>query len=521
MTNSAYADLLTGIDSVCGLVQTALGPFGANKLVVESDGTVTTTSVGSQILDRIDVADPAVTLLTRAASDFEDEYGAGTTSVVTLTGALLTEADRLLELGLHPTTIERGFDDACTVATEHVDARSVPLSEVGRIHVAQTATTDIRDPPTRRNVAETVDAVAKTLHESHGVEAFNHDRVGVVARFGGAYAETQSVRGVVLSALPVNDGMPRRPGKTGVALVSDSIDFPGLATDIDSSVSASFDVDSYQEQAAVTDGQRGRLNDALRSALEAGCGFVATPKQITDQVQSILASHGIVALHRLDDTVFDRLVRATGATVVPTVTAITSESLGRGDVSVERLAGRDMTYVRSTAGEPIFTLVCRAPDPRSANVYRHAVESAVAAVAAVTRDERVVPGGGAIETSVAHTIRDYARIVADREQFAVRAFADAMTTIPRLLAQNAGMDGQRTLIRLRVAHSEGRRSTGVDVVDNDLRDVLNDEPIVEPTALKSAVFDAATSLAVKLVRIDERVPATDLSGPVNSNSTDR
>jgi chaperonin GroEL (HSP60 family) len=510
MPNSAYSDLLTGVDTVCGLVQTALGPFGANKLIVEDDGTVTTTSVGSQILDRIDVEDPAVTLLRRAAADFEDEHGAGTTSVVALTGALLDEADRLLELGLHPTTIERGFDAALAVATDDLDARSVPLSDVGRLAVAQTATTDIRDPAARRDVAGSIDGVAETLQERHGVEAFDHDRVGVVSRHGGAHAETEAVRGVVTDALPVSDSMPRRVEDTGIAAVSGTIDFPGLTTDTDSSISATFDVDSYDEQAAVKDGARRRLNEALESAVDAGCGFVATTESITDRVQSILASHGILAVHRVDEGDFRRLVRVTGASTVPAVTAITPEALGRGDARIERLAGRDMTFVRSDAGDPVYTMLCRAPDPRSVDVFEHAVESGVAAVAAVTRDARVVPGGGAAEVSAAHAVRDHARGIADREQFAVEAFADALTTIPRLIAKNAGMDGQRALIRLHVAHSEGRHSTGVDVIDTDLRDVLADQPIVEPTATKAAVLAAATNLAVKLVRIDERVPATDL-----------
>jgi hypothetical protein len=49
-------------------------------------------------------------------------------------------------------------------------------------------------------------------------------------------------------------------------------------------------------------------------------------------------------------------------------------------------------------------------------------------------------------------------------------------------------------------------------------DAFGDDPIVEPPSLKRNVVASATELAVKLVRIDEQLPATDLGDDEESTS---
>lgn len=93
----------------------------------------------------------------------------------------------------------------------------------------------------------------------------------------------------------------------------------------------------------------------------------------------------------------------------------------------------------------------------------------------------------------------------------MEAFSRALASVPRRLALTAGLDGWSDVIRLRVAHHEGRSSVGVDALAGETRDVLSGEAIVEPAGLKRDVAASATDLATHLLRIDQRVPANDLS----------
>jgi len=80
-------------------------------------------------------------------------------------------------------------------------------------------------------------------------------------------------------------------------------------------------------------------------------------------------------------------------------------------------------------------------------------------VSTTVSDGRTLPGGGAIEVELASRLRDYADTVSGREQLAVEAFADSLELIPRVLAENAGLDAIDLLVDLRAAH-EGRRHRG-------------------------------------------------------------
>lgn len=506
------ADLFASVRAVSDVIRTTLGPFGANKLIVQGDGTVTTTAVGSVAIDRLDVHDPAVTLLQRAAADFRTEHGDGSATVIVLTGALLDEADRLHGRGLHPTAIERGFREALSVATDELDGRTVGLSSVGATAVARSALTATRDPFVREQTGAFVGEVATTLIDAHGIEAFDHRRVGIVTRTGGAQSQTELVDGVVLDERPVSESMPRRRNDAGIALVSSTVDVRriGSETSRTSGVDLSLEAESFEDRAAIGDREREAFRQDLRAAIDAGCRVLATRRAVNDRVKTVLANHGVLAVQRVDEEDMDRLARATGARVVPGLHAVTTETLGTADVAVQRNAGRDMTVIRSGDGEPTYTLFCRAPDPRSVDSFERSVRSALAAVEAAIRRDTVVPGGGAIEVCGARAVRRHARSIDRREGLAAAAFASALWRLPRTLARTAGIDPQKGLADMRAAHADGTHAAGVDAFDGAIRDVLDDDPIVEPADTKRAVWAAATDLAVKLARIDERLAATDL-----------
>ena len=155
--------------TLCDVVGTALGPLGAAKLVLTEHGEVSTVSSAEELFDRIAVEDPVVTLLAAAAEGFADRHGDGTTTAVALAGALLDEADRLIETGVHPTVVERGYRTARDIAVESIDRRARPVSAVGLPAVARTALGGVRDPLTRETLGE---------HVGRAIEATDADASG-------------------------------------------------------------------------------------------------------------------------------------------------------------------------------------------------------------------------------------------------------------------------------------------------------------------------------------------------------
>jgi T-complex protein 1 subunit theta len=92
------------------IVRTSLGPNGRLKLVVNHLGKQALTNNSSTILKEIDVVHPAAKLLVMASQQQEAELGDATNLVVVFGGELLTLAEHLLRMGLHPPDIIAGYE---------------------------------------------------------------------------------------------------------------------------------------------------------------------------------------------------------------------------------------------------------------------------------------------------------------------------------------------------------------------------------------------------------------------------
>lgn len=91
-----------------------------DKILVGPDGDVTITNDGATILKEMDVENQVAKLIVELSQSQDDEIGDGTTGVVVFAGALLGQAEALIEKGIHPTRIADGFELACSVAIDHL-----------------------------------------------------------------------------------------------------------------------------------------------------------------------------------------------------------------------------------------------------------------------------------------------------------------------------------------------------------------------------------------------------------------
>lgn len=499
MQDESAPGLDDAVRDTCDAIASTFGPFGATKLVVQSDGTVSTTSSGRVTLDHLDVSDPAFTLLSRAAENVRDTHGDGSTAVVLLTGALLREAASLREKGVHPTTVTEGYAEGLRAATEASTDLERPVDAVGLAAVGDTAMTGVRDPGVRSHIAGRLASIATDIGD-----AFGQHSIRVITRIGGTPGDTELVDGVVLDERPAHESMPRNPDRDGVALLSETVDLPAADGGV------TLERGGYETLTAIENAERSAFQQSLDNLVDAGVGFVATERAVNERVQALLGAHGILAIQRLDRPDLDALARATGATVVPDIEHCSTETIGLGNARLVRKAGRDHTVVETDGVDGPFTLFCRAPDHRSLDAFEHSVTAAISTIEAARRTGTVVPGGGAVEMHAARSVHDQAREVGDRRQLSINAFGDALTEIPRRLASSADIDALTAIARLGSAHAAGNAAHGVDVPLGEIRDLVTEDPVVLPAPLPPAIWQAATDLATQILRVDGRLSASDL-----------
>jgi len=80
-----------------------------------------TANDGATILEQMDVDNQIAKLMVELSRSQDYEIGDGTTGVVVMAGALLEQAESLLDRGIHPIRIAEGYEAASRIAVEHLE----------------------------------------------------------------------------------------------------------------------------------------------------------------------------------------------------------------------------------------------------------------------------------------------------------------------------------------------------------------------------------------------------------------
>ena len=116
---------------------------------------------------------------------------------------------------------------------------------------------------------------------------------------------------------------------------------------------------------------------------------------------------------------------------------------------------------------------------------------------------KLIPGGGATYIALARRLRRYAETVPGREQLAIEAFADGLETIPRVLAENAGMDSIDALLQIvSIQSKDDDDSIGLNVVTRQPEN-MRVSNIVEPSRILEQAISGASEATIAVLRIDD------------------
>lgn len=91
------------------------------------------------------------------------------------------------------------------------------------------------------------------------------------------------------------------------------------------------------------------------------------------------------------------------------------------------------------------------------------MHDALCVVRNLVRDNRVVYGGGAADIACSMAVEDASVKSAGLEQYAMRAFADALDAVPMALAENSGWSPIETLAAIKSRQVKEKNSRlGID-----------------------------------------------------------
>ncbi|MGP8077931.1 MAG: thermosome subunit beta [Thermoplasmata archaeon] len=492
-------------------VRSTLGPRGLDKMLVDSMGDVVVTNDGVTILKEMDVEHPAAKMLVEVAKTQDQEAGDGTTTAVILTSELLKRAEELIEQNIHPTIISQGYRMASTKALELLQEASQPVLIGDTATLKRIAVTSMASKSVSFNselmadlAVKAIVAVAEKKGASYSVDL---DNVQVIKKQGGAMSDTTLIEGVIVDKEKVHSGMPTRVENPKVALLDAALEIK--KTEID----AKIEINDPTQLNAFLGEEENMIRRMVDTVKKSGANVVLCQKGIDDLAQHFLAKDGIYAVRRVKKSDMEKLAKATGANIVSKVSELTPEDLGTAGAVEERKIGDDaLTFVTGAKKARAVSILIRGGTEHVIDEIERSLDDALNVVAVAVEDGRYVFGGGATAMELAGHLRDQAAKVGGREQIAFESFAEALETIPRTLAENAGLDPIDILIELRKAHKSGQKTAGVNVYSGKI-DNMQTLNVIEPIRVGRQAIESATDAAVMILRIDDVIASKSSPPP--------
>jgi thermosome len=498
------------------IVKSTLGPRGMDKMLVDTLGDVTVTSDGATVLDEIDVQNPAAKMIVEVAKTQDDEIGDGTTTAVILASGLLGKAEELLENDVHPTIIVSGYNKASQKSIELLNqlSKSVNLKDKSTMtKIALTAMSSKGIGEAKEHFAEmAVDAITQVMEKRGESYLADLDNIQIMKKEGKNLSDSELVKGMVLDKEVVHPRMPKIVKNAKIILLDTALEIEKTE------FSAEIRITDPSQMKAFKDQENQMMIGMVEKLKKTGANVIICQKGIDDMVQYYLARNEMMTVRRVKKSDMDKLSRATGGNIVTNLDDLTSKDLGLAKIVQEKKIMEDkLLFIEGCKNPKSVTILIRAVLQKLIDEGERAMEDALSALAAVAAKNKIVSGGGAIEMEIAKRLQTYGTKVGGREQLAIEAFASTFESIPRTLAENAGLDPIDTMVTLRAAHA---KKTGLDIgidIHSGKVKSMSRLSVIDPTRVKEQAIKSATEAASMILRVDDAVtaakPSTSPSGP--------
>ncbi len=456
--------VLRNIDAcrtISSTVQTSLGPYGRNKIVINHLQKMILTSDAATILRELDVVHPAAKLVVMASQQQEAEMGDATNLVIVLAGELLKKAEDLLRMGLKTSDVIRGYELAQKFALEELE--NLEVDKVEDMRSQSELSKAIRTViASKQNGSEdflanmVAEAVLSVLPKNP--VNFNVDNIRVVKIMGGSLEQSRVVKGMVFGREP--DGSVKKATRAKVGVFSCPIDTSQTET------KGTVLLHNAKEMLDFTKGEETQLESHIKELYDSGLRVVVAGSTVGELAMHYLNRFGILVIRILSKFELRRLCRVVGATPLARLGAPMPDEMGSVDIVETLEIGGDRVTVFRQENETTrtATLVLRGATQNHLDDIERAVDDGVNVVKAITRDPRLVPGAGATEMQLVERIQAFGEKTPGLAQYSIRKYGEAFEVIPRTLAESAGLDATEVLSRLYTAHSKKSDwNTGVDI----------------------------------------------------------
>jgi len=494
-----------GAMAIGDLVKSTLGPKGMDKILMQigqNGSQVEVTNDGATILRSVGVDNPAAKVLVDMSRVVDEEVGDGTTSVTVLASELIREAEKLIDMRIHPQTIISGWRQATKVAREALEKAAKnnrededkfreDLMNIARTTLSSKILSQHKDFFSKL----AVDAVLRLKGSG------NLDAIQIIRIQGGAMEESFLDAGFLLNKKP---GMhqPKRIENAKILIANTPMD-----TDKIKVFGSRVRVENVAKVAELEVAEKEKMKDKVEMICAHDMNVFINRQLIYNYPEQLFADKGVMAIEHADFDGIERLALVTGGEIVSTFGNPELVKIGKCDL-IEQVDIGDETLLKFT-GVPLgeaCSIVLRGATEQIIGEAERSLHDALCVLTSTVKEPRTVYGGGCSEMLMAHAVTELASKTPGKESMAMEAFAHALRQLPTIIAENGGYDSAQLVSELRALHTEGRATHGLDMAHGKVGDMV-ELGITESFSVKSQVLVSAAEAAEMLLRVDNIIKA--------------
>ncbi|PJF19941.1 T-complex protein 1 subunit delta [Paramicrosporidium saccamoebae] len=495
--------------AVADVIRTSLGPRGMDKMIKTGRGETLITNDGATILKHMNVVHPCSKMLVELAEAQDVVAGDGTTSVVVLAGSLLTMAEKLLERGVHPSTISDAFRLAAEEAVRVLRDMAVTIRLDDRETLLKSAITALNSKVVSQYgtliAGIAVDAVLRVVDPQHRAAVDVRD-VRVVKKVGGTIEDTELVEGLLLTQSVAHAaGGPTRMEKARIGLIQFQLSPP--KTDMEGAIVIS----DYQQMDRVLQEERAYLLTLCKRIKKTGCNVLLVQKSILRDAVSELALQYLAKLKILLVTDIEReeiefVAKTLNCRPIADIDSFVEEKLATAELVEEvNKDGARYIHVSGIRGQGrTVSIVCRGANALVLDENARSLHDALCVIRCLAKEPALIHGGGAPEVEIAVRLAKYATTLSGAASLAVAAFGEAMLAVPTILAENAGLQSVSVVTELRNWHVKGSINHGINVRKGIVSD-MGLENVVQPLLVSTSAVSLAAETVSMILKIDDIV----------------
>lgn len=322
---------------------------------------------------------------------------------------------------------------------------------------------------------------------------------------GGRLEDTMLVKGVVIDKTMSHPQMPKELRNVKLAILTCPFEPPKPKT------KHKLDVTSGEDYKLLRQYEAEKFAQMVAQVKDAGTTLAICQWGFDDEANHLLLQQKLPAVRWVGGPEIELIAIATGGRIVPRFEELSAAKLGSAGLVREITFGTTkdrMLVIEECSNSRAVTILVRGGNAMLVAEAKRSLHDALCVVRSLVQEPRIVYGGGAAEIACSLAVAKEADQLATLEQYAFRAFAEALECIPMALAENSGLNSVNALAEVKSKQaSTGDAALGIDCMHLGVNN-MREQHVIESLRSKRQQLILATQLVKMILKIDDvRQPA--------------